>query len=459
MLLKRSKFLAGALSVLLLLGGSAVFAGGAKEQAAEEEDVKADAELSWAERIEKNYSGVTLNMSMAKHPATEAIREMSKEFTAMTGIKINWETGGETGGALKNKQLIDLSMGGGTYDVLSVDTFWVDEYVEKEVIMALDPFIADPALTPDDYDYDDFNAGFRSSGSRNGNVYGLPFSGATRVVAYRKDLFEEYGKTEPENLDEMLELARFFKDEVPGVDGMTMRARQGIMFASAWLQLIYQFGGGIVDQKTLEPTIDSPESIRSLEYFIEILKTGPQGIESFGWEEGTSAFASGKVALWYDGTPIVMRFIEDPDSSEVIGKVGYMPPPPGPAGAYAPLAGWLVGISKKAKNPEAAWAFLAWATGKDTALEFYEKSGSINRDSIFTDPRATKGHEDFYRAFQQSLTQAANLGKKGLTWIPPVNMDVLQIAGDFGNRALLGHMTPAEACREAAKQIAASLKK
>jgi len=437
------------IAALLLVCPMVLFAGGQKEAV----QTPSEGPTSWEDTIRERYSGVTLNMSVAKHPASEAIRELAREFTGMTGVKFKWDVAPETSGGLRNKQLMAISMGGGTYDIMVVDTFWITEYVQKDALKALDPLINDPSITVPDYDFEDFNAGYRSSGNRGGTQYALPLAGATRVVGYRKDLFEQYGKEEPKTLDELLELARFFKNEVPGINGMTMRARQGIQFASAWLQLLYQFSDGFVDQQTNEVLIDTAPVVRSLEYFIDILETGPQGIESFGHEESATAFATGQVALWYDGTPIVMRWIENPESSEVVGKVGYMAPPPGPEGAYAPLAGWLIGISNQSKNAEAAWAFLSWATSKENAVRYYELSGAVNRDSAFNNPEITEGMEDFYSAYQQSLTQAANLGKKDLTWIPPVPTEVLTTAGDFGNKAFLGEMTAQEACEQAAKQI------
>jgi ABC-type glycerol-3-phosphate transport system substrate-binding protein len=441
--------------ILLLVCPAILFASGGKEAG----KASSEGPMSWADKIREKYSGVTLNMSVAKHPASEAIRELSKEFTEMTGMKFRWDVAPETSGGLRNKQLMAISMGGGTYDIMVVDTFWITEYVQKDALKNLDSLMSDSSITVPGYDFEDFNAGFRSSGNRNNTTYALPLAGATRVVGYRKDLFEQYGKKEPKSLDELLELARFFKNDVPDINGMTMRARQGIQFASAWLQLLYQFSDGFVDQKTNEILINTPPVVRSLEYFIEILKTGPQGIESFGHEESATAFATGQVALWYDGTPIVMKWIENPESSEVVGKVGYMAPPPGPEGAYAPLAGWLIGISNQSKNAEAAWAFLSWATNKENAVRYYELSGAVNRNSAFNNPEITKGMEDFYSAYQQALTQAANLGKKGLTWIPPVPTEVLTTAGDFGNKAFLGEMTPQEACEKAAKQIESILKK
>jgi ABC-type glycerol-3-phosphate transport system substrate-binding protein len=412
----------------------------------------------WFDALRAKYSGVTLNMSVAKHVAADALREEAKVFTEKTGIQFKWDVAPETSGGLRNKQLMAISMGADQYDIMMVDTFWITEYVEKMALADLDALRKNDAITIKNFEYEDFNPGFRSSGVRNGTAYALPLAGATRVVAYRTDVFEQQGWKEPADVFELLAIAKKLKQDVPKVDGMTMRAQSGMQFASGWLQWIYQFSDGFVNQKTGEVIIDTEPVIKSLEYFIDLLKTGPDGIESFAYEEAASAFATGQAALWYDGTPIVMSVLENKDASSVIGKIGYMAPPPGPEGAYAPLAGWLIGIANQSKNKEAAWAFLSWVSGKDKGYEFYKASGQINRDSVFNDSRVTKGYEDYFSAYQEALNQAANLSKKNLDWIPPTPNEVLVIAGEFGNRALLGELTPKQACEEAAKQIRAFLK-
>jgi multiple sugar transport system substrate-binding protein len=434
---------------------SPVWAAGGNEQAPAPSISSGD---PWLDALRAKYSGVTLNMSVAKHVAADALREDAKIFTEKTGIQFKWDVAPETSGGLRNKQLMSISMGADQYDIMMVDTFWITEYVEKNALADLDVLMKDETVTVENFDYEDFNSGFRSSGVRNGTAFALPLAGATRVIAYRKDIFKQQGWKEPTDVFELLEIARKLKRDVPGINGMTMRAQSGIQFASGWLQWVYQFSDGFVNQQTGEVIIDSEPVIKSLEYFIDLLKTGPEGIESFAYEESASAFATGQAGLWYDGTPIVMSVLENENASNVIGKIGYMAPPPGPEGAYAPLAGWLIGIANQSKNKEAAWAFLSWASGKDRGYDFYKASGAINRDSVFSDSRVIEGYEDYYDAYQIALNQAANLSEKNLDWIPPTPNEVLVIAGEFGNRALLGEMTPRQACEEAAKQIRAFLK-
>jgi len=57
--------------------------------------------------------------------------------------------------------------------------------------------------------------------------------------------------------------------------------------------------------------------------------------------------------------------LEDPSFSKVAGKVGYAPAPVGKAGLKAYGWTWLLGMPSAAKNKEAAWYFLQWATSKE----------------------------------------------------------------------------------------------
>ncbi|WP_224966180.1 ABC transporter substrate-binding protein, partial [Klebsiella pneumoniae] len=87
----------------------------------------------------------------------------------------------------------------------------MSEYGAKKIVQPLDDLIADTALTPEWFDYEDIVPAYRNGISKyEGVTYGIPTAGETRFIAYRKDLFEKYGKQPPQTMDEFLELAQFF---------------------------------------------------------------------------------------------------------------------------------------------------------------------------------------------------------------------------------------------------------
>ena len=58
----------------------------------------------WGSAIKAKYDGTTITVAMAAHPSTEAFKTMADEFTALTGIKVEWDIVEETN--LKSKELM-----------------------------------------------------------------------------------------------------------------------------------------------------------------------------------------------------------------------------------------------------------------------------------------------------------------------------------------------------------------
>jgi multiple sugar transport system substrate-binding protein len=70
---------------------------------------------------------------------------------------------------------------------------------------------------------------------------------------------------------------------------------------------------------------------------------------------------------------------ENPDKSQVVGKVGYAVPPEGPNGEppKTNVWAWSIAMSAASKNKTAAWLWLQWASSKDILTRTAVK-GNIN---------------------------------------------------------------------------------
>lgn len=390
---------------------------------------------AWAAQIKAKYDGTELNVSFGTHPSTDAFKLMVADFTQKTGIKVNWDVLDDV--ALKDKQLLEFTGHTGTFDVLMMDGFWISEYAPKKVVIPLDDYLADADKTPAWYDYQDILPAFRNGlGVYKGVTYGIPTAGESRFLAYRKDLFEKYNQKVPTTLDEMLKVSQFFNGKEPGLYGMAFRGQKGIMFASGWLTLVYNFGDGFVDQTTWEARMNSEDVKESLAYFTSLLKTCPPDVLNFTHEEATSAFVSGKTAMWYDATALV-PWLEDPTRSQIVGKIGYAPPPPGPAGDGGVLAGWNMAISADSKNKDAAWAFIVYMTSRVNAMTYIENGGVPSRTSILKDPVFQKNNPSA-EAQLAAFAASEALVERGLNWIPqtPVLGKLLDRIGYYGTLPL-----------------------
>ena len=436
--------------VLSLLAPSVMFAAGAKETAADIPELS-DPYLA---AVREANEGKVITIASMSHTSSDAMREMTKEFTRITGIEVRWDIMEE--GLLREKILLDHQSGTGTYDVLFLDAFNLPQYSEVDLMVDLKTMIDDTTKTPEWFDYEDIMPAYRNGvGSYNGTAYGIPVAGESRFMAYRTDLFDKYGKEPPKTMDELLTLAKFFKDNEPGVYGIAMRAQKGIHFASGWMTLMYSLGGQYLDQKTWDVLVDTPATINSLRYYVELLKQGPPDISVYTHEEAISAFMAGKTAMWIDATAIA-TWILDPTKSTVSDKVGFAPMPVGPAGSYAPLAGWSVGISSEIDDSQkdAAWAFIVWMTGKRNSVEYVDNGGVIVRESLLQNPDLIAQNPSL-PAQLDALKQASNLVDDGIIWIPPhpKAIKVLEIVGNYGNDVLSGIAQAYDAMRRAHREV------
>jgi ABC-type glycerol-3-phosphate transport system substrate-binding protein len=406
---------------------------------------------TWAKVTKAKLNGVAITVAFASHPSTEAFQKMTPEFTGLTGIKVKWDVMEET--YLKNKQLMDFTGNSRLYDVLMVDGFWMSEYAPKKVVVPLKPYLQNQA-TPGWFDYRDIVPAYRNGiGAYHGEIYGIPTAGETRFVGYRKDLFQKYGKQPPKTMDEMLELAEFFNGREPGLYGIAMRAQRGIHFASGWMTVMYNFGGGFLDQKTWKATMTAPGTVQSLKYYTELLKYAPPDVGTYTHEEAVSAFMAGKTAMWFDATALV-PWITDPKKSTVWNRVGFVPPPRGPAGDAGVLAGWNMSIAAGSQNKEAAWAFITFMTSRLKGPEYVLHGGVPTRVSTYQD-RDLIAKNPSYPVQLEALERANALVEKGIAWIPPTPKlgKVLDRVGYYGNTALIGQISPEEACRRAQAEL------
>jgi len=405
----------------------------------------------WAAGVKETLGGTSITIAAQTHPSTSAMQRMTDQFTELTGIEVTWDVVDQN--SLKQKIELDFQSNNAAYDVNMIDSFWLSGFSEKGVVRDLAPYVEDPEATPDFFDHDDILPAYREGlDTYDGTLYGVQIAGESRFVGYRTDLFEEAGKEPPETMEDMLELARFF-DEQGEVDGIAMRAQKGIHFTSGLMTLMYQFSDGFFDPETGANTIDTPENVAALEYYLELLEYAPSDVASYTHEEALSAFMSGNAAMWFDATAIAPSIL-DPDQSVIVDDVAFVGPPAGDLGTFGALAGWSLGIAANAENPDAAWAFIMYMTSKAMAPTYVGLDGVPTRTSVLESP-VTAEQEAYYPAMLDAITASGNLVDRGISWLPqvPSSDEKLTIIGNYGSEALDGAITAEEALARAAAEV------
>jgi multiple sugar transport system substrate-binding protein len=411
----------------------------------------------WAAQVKEKHGGTHITALLASHNATTAMMEMIDEFTDLTGIKV--ETKVLASGEMKTMQRTNSSTKTGVFDVYMIDAFTIYEYAKVGYIENLNPYLKNPDMTPEWYDYEDILLAYREGiASVDGEAYALPIAGESRFIGYRKDLFEKYGKSIPKNLDELLELARFFKNSNENIAGITFRGAPGTLVGSAHMSIAYCFTDDpIINHKTGEFCVDSPETIESIKYLLELAKFGPDDIASYNHEDAVALFMQGKSAMWFDATSMAFN-VEDPSSSTIAGKAGYFSVPEGPAGGSGAIAGWSLGIPTDSGKKDAAYAFIMYMTSREKAKEYNLNGGIPCRTSIFNDEEINAA-SPLNKFIYESVEAAGGLVKRGVVYNykSPNVLSFMKIIGDEINRAMVGEITAEQAAANAQSAIEAAL--
>jgi multiple sugar transport system substrate-binding protein len=190
----------------------------------------------------------------------------------------------------------------------------------------------------------------------------------------------------------------------------------------------FSFGADFLT-KDGKAALDSKENVAALDWYAGVLrKYGPPGVINFNWYECSASFMQGQVATYFDGINFANQF-EDASKSKIVGKVGYVAMPPGPAGAFSSLYGTGMAVSSQSRNKEAAYLFAQWATNKQNAARELLAGVGVARNSPWTDPGVKakpKMPADWYQAYQDAL----KIGRLGLPEIVGVTeyRDIIGVA-------------------------------
>jgi multiple sugar transport system substrate-binding protein len=355
----------------------------------------------------KKFSGTTINAFFDSHPWQQAVQPLIPQFEQKTGIKVNVQVLPES--QYYNRALLGLGAKPAQFDVFFQDLVdfgykaWANGWLEPLDSYIKNKSITDPSTLAINDFFPKFLDGFRLPTSKSGKLYGIPITVETYVIFYRKDIFKQYKinvnslKTVDDWLAAVRELAPKIKSH--GMYGAVLRGANN--------QLIDQFDGLALDFWGNKPYIERrlnffdakwhpqftrPAVVKALKTWAEVEKLGPPGITSYDWNSASTQFAQGRAAtFWFDASLFAAIF-EDPKQSRVVGKTGYAMIPAGAKGQSPKTAfwNWGLGIPKNAKNKDAAWYFIQWATSKAMEQNTALKTFAPVRKSTWTNPKIVK---------------------------------------------------------------------
>ena len=257
----------------------------------------------------KKYSGTSIKLLLNDHPYEQALVAELPKFTELTGIKVTYDIFPEQN--YFDKVTIDLSGGQGGYDAFMTGAYMIWQYAPAKWMEPLEPYINDPVKTNPDYDFNDILPWLAASerwnlepGAENlgkGSQYALPWAFETNAFMYRYDLFEKDGLKPPTTLDELVAVAKKFKELHPDMAGIMVRgSKNWATIHPGYMTMYASYGCKDYDEK-MHPVMNSPCAVEVTNKWIDMVKAaGPQAWTTYTWYQCGSDFGAGKSGILFD---------------------------------------------------------------------------------------------------------------------------------------------------------------
>lgn len=340
-----------------------------------------------------------LTLCWAAWDPANALVELSKEYEAQSGNKMNFEFTPWPNFADRIQN--ELNSGGKLCDLLIGDSQWIGGGAENGHYVKLNDFFDANGIKMADfmpatvYAYSTWPKGSE-------NYYALPAMADANGWFYRKDWFAradlqaefkaKYGRdlAEPKTQMELLDIAQFFQDrdidgkKVYGAAIFTERGSEGITMGItsalyAW-GVKYENTPGKYD---MEGAINSPAAIEAIEFYKKLYDTGtPPGYTNAYMGESLDAFKSGQVAMGMNWFAFFPGLAADPALKDKIDF--FVNPPQVTSGST--LGGQGISVVSYSEHQEAALDYIKWFAQADVQSKWYKLGGFSAANSVVNDP-------------------------------------------------------------------------
>lgn len=261
------------------------------------------------------------------------------------------------------QKLETAATGGALPDVMWMNGAHVEQYAEGKVILPLSDFAKE-----DNYNLDNYPESLIDLYTVDGKLYGIPKDFDTTGLWYNKKIFDEAGVPYPDETwdwAKLKEVATKLTNKDKGIWGYAaLMGNQG-----GYYDFIWQNGGYIISEDGKSVGFDQPEAIEALKFNISFIKEGLSPTQAQMTETAASElFASGKVAMMFDGPWMVPEYKQNPDLDVAVV-------PKGKQRAVA-IHGLSNVIAANTKHKDAAWKFVQFLGSKEAA-EVFAKTGTV----------------------------------------------------------------------------------
>jgi len=413
----------------------------------------------------QKYSGTTLSLhSEAGLQALGWELWNATQWKELTGIVVDQTS------APVNEMFVTTVQdfrGPANFDVLDVAPAYLPDLVEIGAVVPLNDWMDEFGYWDD---YNDIAGAYKGWGEYKGEVYGFPDDGDVHVMMYRKDLIDEdadnqaefqekygYKLAVPTTWKEFDEVAQFITDKYgPDIFGAAQPRAKGLTLYF-WMDMFRDYGGRFFDEATMDCAWGSEAGVKSLTDFVNQRRYMPPGADAWGFTEAAASMLQGHVAMHYTW-PGVGRWIQNVGTdieamnwvppSHVEGKIGYAVPP---GGTPELAVGWIISVSSKSDNQEAAYLFAQWSNSKEVSTGKTSLGYSIRdpfRISHYSDP----GFRNLWSNAGEYLDALKTAGENGVQDLTVIQAQKYHDLIDNAIQAAIGGEDAQSALDTACKQ-------
>jgi multiple sugar transport system substrate-binding protein len=352
---------------------------------------------------------------------------------------------------LYEKLVTTFQANSSSYDLCMMDDPWMPKFGTMGALQPLDSnfgFTRDSDIPSIVYDVGTWPPPSGpvppSEQSKSKHLYGITIVGNVEMFMYRKDL----SPSAPASWDDVKAKAQQFFSASKPFYGYVIRGLATNPASSDSLPILWSFGGNVFDNNW-RVMLDSTESIDAITFLTQTLKAyaepGAQSIDAADRDRLIAINQAFQSTTW---PAEVTGVVEAQGTSQVIGKMGYIPIPQGPSGKGIGMMGnWLLGIPKGSKNGSAAADFIKWMLQPANMKTYVQNGGIPTRTSLLNDSTLAASNP-YFPALAKSLASPPNWRPRTDQWNA-----VETIYGTAVNQAIAGQKSAKDAMMSAAAQV------
>ena len=396
-----------------------------------------------------------LTVAWAQWDPANYLTELSKDFTAETGIEVDVV---QISWSHFQDQVFTAFVGkSDRYDIVIGDSQWLGRNSVGGHYVDLTDWINE------NIDVDSIYAtameAFAEYPKGSGKYWALPAEVDANGFLYRTDLFEDadekakfkekysYELAPPKTYKELRDIAEFFT-RPPGLYGVApwySKEYDGITMG--FQQVMWSYGGSYGDPETykVDGHINSDDVVTALEYYKSLKEFSPPDAPNYYWAETLDAFKAGKVAMAMDYFAFFPGVVDSNQNPNYYDKTGFFVSPAGPKGHAISIGGQGMSISAYSKNQEIAKQYLKWFMQKPVQEKWAQLGG-------FTPHEEVLQSEVFLNATPFNKAFAASFPYLRDFWAVPEYAELLEACQTGWNQVVIGSKSAKEALDDIARK-------